>query len=222
MKQINLTRGKVALVDDDDYETLIKFKWCASRCGFGIKEKFRAERRGPNSRLLLMHRQIMDITDPKVLVDHINGDPLDNRRENLRAATHAENSRNMGLSKKNTTGYKGVRWNKNLKKWRASIWVGGRHMHLGLYTDARSAALAYNDAATLHFGEYARLNSILNMKAPITEDVIMFNPDKYQCWLTGYGAGRFGAKTETRPTDQVKDFLTRNEEGKSKREKHKR
>lgn len=56
------------------------------------------------------------------------------------------------------------------------------------------------------------------MKAPITEDVIMFNPDKYQCWLTGYGAG----KTETRPTDQVKDFLTRNEEGKSKREKHKR
>ena len=69
---------------------------------------------------------------------------------------------------------------------------------------------------------FLRSHTLTRMKTPITEDVIMFNPDKYQCWLTGFGAGRFGAKTETRPTDQVKDFLTRNEEGKSKREKHKR
>lgn len=93
-------------------------------------------------------------------VDHINGNPLDNRWENLRNATNTENSRNSRKPKNNTSGYKGVSFIPRLNKYRATIMVNRRSLHLGCYYCPKEAAAAYNTAAKEHFGEYALLNDI--------------------------------------------------------------
>jgi hypothetical protein len=92
------------------------------------------------------------------VVDHINGDTLDNRRQNLRLCTNRENVINSKIRSDNTSGYRGVHWCTQKAKWKAQINVHGKLIHLGFYTDKESAAMMYNAAAIEHFGEYARLN----------------------------------------------------------------
>ena len=91
-------------------------------------------------------------------VDHINGNPLDNRKSNLRICTNAENQRNRGVNKNNTSGYKGVCWAKQNKKWKARIKHNGKLIHLGYYKDKEEAARAYDKKAKELHGEYAYLN----------------------------------------------------------------
>lgn len=111
---------------------------------------------------IYMHRQILitagvDLT--KQVVDHINGDTLDNRRENLRACTNAENLRNQGARKKNVTGYKGVSpQHRYPDRYRAEITANGEHLYLGLFDTPELAAIAYNEAAIRLHGQFARLN----------------------------------------------------------------
>jgi len=102
-----------------------------------------------------MHRLIMDAPDGTD-VDHRNMDRVDNRRSNLRLATRAENLRNQGLSRNNTSGFKGV--SRLDGKWRAEIRVKWKLIYLGLFDDKVEAARAYDTAAKEHFGEFARLN----------------------------------------------------------------
>ena len=151
-KEIILTRGKVAIVDDDDFEELSRHKW---RYKYGY-----AVRNAPTStnkyHLILMHREIINTPDG-MQTDHVNGDMLDNRRNNLRVCTHAENMRNAKKHKNNTSGYKGVAWHRTAKKWRAFIW-SGKHRHLGLFERIEDAATAYNIAAYIYHGEFARYN----------------------------------------------------------------
>jgi hypothetical protein len=90
-------------------------------------------------------------------VDHRNLDRADDRFENLRPATHAQNGANRGLPPTNTSGRKGVHWNKKLKKWQAAIKVGKRRVHLGVFTDIEAAAAAYAAAARQHHGDFARI-----------------------------------------------------------------
>lgn len=90
MKKIPLTQGKYALVDDQDYDMLIKIKWCAERCST-VKENFYARNRALN---IKMHRLILGLGKSHLVGDHINHNTLDNRRCNLRAVTKAENNRN--------------------------------------------------------------------------------------------------------------------------------
>lgn len=103
-----------------------------------------------------MHRLIMGAL-PGQIVDHINGDGLDNRRENLRIVSRAQNNQNArcftGASK-----FKGVAKHHYTHKWRAYISVGGRQVHLGFFTEELAAARAYNKAALEYFGDYAKLN----------------------------------------------------------------
>jgi hypothetical protein len=149
MAEIRLGRtGKVALVDDEDFDRLSRRWWATGRAGY-------AESRDKDGSVILMHREILGVV-PGIWVDHINGDRLDNRRSNLRPATHQQNLMNRGTNKNNQSGYKGVY--QELGLWRACIKINGRNRHLGNFDDAETAARAYDFAAHEAFGAFARLN----------------------------------------------------------------
>ncbi len=151
MREISLTRGLVAIVDDEDFAALAEHKWCAHNSGF----KFYAARRVVNGPYVLMHRFILD-APAGIHVDHISGNGLDNRRGNLRLATNAQNVRNSALSKSNTSGYKGVHWHRGGRRWLAQITADGRNKYLGLFDSPVEAHAAYCAAAKELHGEFAR------------------------------------------------------------------
>jgi hypothetical protein len=93
---------------------------------------------------------------PKNQIDHINENPFDNRWENLREATKAQNMRNITKIRSNTSGYKGVGWSKNCQKWRAYIWADGVSYHLGLFATKEEAFVAYKEAANRLHGAFAK------------------------------------------------------------------
>lgn len=146
MKKIKLTQGKFAIVDDSDFEVLNQHGWNASKTG----RYFYATRDGGK---VYMHRQIMD-TPPGADTDHINGDGLDNRRSNLRVCSRSENLRNTGIGKNNNSGYKGVSWAKDKRKWLAQIMVNGKYIRLGYFLSPADASEAYIDAAKDLHGEF--------------------------------------------------------------------
>jgi hypothetical protein len=151
-KEIQLTGGEIVLVDDRDYESLSQWKWSLFK---GYPARCR-KRLGVN-RFVSMHREIVD--PPKgVEVDHINGNKLDNRRENLRLSTRSQNQINQGLTRKNTSGYKGVTFHRVLNKWQSQIGIDGKTLYLGLYATPEEAARAYDAKARELFGGFARLN----------------------------------------------------------------
>ena len=158
MKKIKLTKGKYALVDDDCYEELSKYTWrCGGGSGRGRGYAVRAIKVNGRMTSMLMHRQIM--RPPEGLeTDHINGDRLDNRRDNLRVCTRAENSFNRTINGNNTSGYKGVYWYEINKRWGARIAAGRKQIFLGLFANKEEAARAYDEAARRLHGEFARLN----------------------------------------------------------------
>lgn len=148
---IPLTRGMEAIVDQQDWECLSKCKWYAK--WNPVTRSFYAYRQD-KKKTTAMHRVIMEATG-RVLVDHRNHNTLDNRRENLRVCTSAQNLWNQGKRKKNTSGYKGVSWNRNSKKWIACIGVNRKSIYLGAFPSAHEAGMAYADAARLYHGEFA-------------------------------------------------------------------
>lgn len=151
-KEIQLTQGKVTIVDDEDYEFLIQWKWYC-RNGYAVRN----EGKFPNRFCVHMHRIIAKTPD-ELLTDHINRNKLDNRRANLRAVTNEQNLLNRGIISNNTSGYKGVSWKKKNNKWVANISTGSGQKHLGLYETAVDAAKAYDNAAKTMKGGFAVLN----------------------------------------------------------------
>ncbi len=151
---IKLSKGKCATVDAEDFEGLNKHKWYIKEGG---TDTFYAVRK-KGGVIVYMHRQLMPV--PKGLyVDHINRDGLDNRKANLRAATHSQNCRNRRKMRGNySSRYKGVHWSEELKKWRANIRIDRKAIHLGYFTDEIEAGRAYDAAAKLRHGKYASLN----------------------------------------------------------------
>lgn len=154
MKKIYLSGSDnfYTLVDDEDYEWLAETKWSNDGSGYAIRRV-----KGKNT-TEKMHRLILN-AKPGEQVDHINRLPYDNRRENLRLVTNVQNSRNREKYRTNKTGYKGVAVYKE-NKWTAQITVEYKKIHLGVFTCTKQAALAYNEAAKQHFGEFAQLNVI--------------------------------------------------------------
>jgi hypothetical protein len=158
-RRIPLTQGYFAVVDPVVYYVLVKFKW--RLCKNKRKKTLYAERSirkstGRYSRLL-MHCQLMPDVPPGLLIDHANGDGLDNRLSNLRPATVAQNAWNA-RPRKSRAGYKGVAWAKDKNLWRGNICVNGKRIHLGYFRTSVAAARAYDAAARKYFGEFARLN----------------------------------------------------------------
>lgn len=158
MKRIPLTRGKFALVDDEDYDDLMQWKWCASSTShtfYSVRGRKAEEETGPTK--IYMHRAIMR-PEPHLHIDHINGDGLDNRRCNLRSCINSQNQMNKGSKRNASSKYIGVSWDKALSKWRAQIIKDRKRTHLGLFNSEIEAALAYDTAARTLHGEFAQLN----------------------------------------------------------------
>lgn len=155
VKEIPLTQGKVALVDDEDYEYATRFKWVAHRA-WGTWYCERTTTINGRDVSFKLHRVLMNA--PKGLeVDHRNGDGLDNRRQNLRLATRIQNGFNRRKPKNNTSGYKGVT-SAYGGKWEASVSANKIRHHLGVHLTPEDAARAYDRAAKQLHGEFARLN----------------------------------------------------------------
>lgn len=157
-KQIPLTQGKVALVDDADFERLNQWKWRSEKRG----RTFRAIRTAysPETmkrKTVLMHRQILKATSRQE-IDHRNGNGLDNRKQNLRFCTHYQNLGNARKRKNCSSKYKGVSWCKRTQKWLSQIMHNYKNIHLGSFDSEIKAAKAYNKAAIKYFGEFACLN----------------------------------------------------------------
>jgi hypothetical protein len=155
-----LSRGKYAIVDPADFYRLREYKWFVS---VGINNKFYAARWAPNrngkrGKSIRMHREVANTPDG-LECDHINGNSLDNRKANLRSATHLQNCWNARKSSQSgSSKYKGVTFHKMRQEWLAQICVDGQRISLGRFKDEKKAAKAYDKAAKKHFGEFAALN----------------------------------------------------------------
>lgn len=136
-------------------------KYAGKPAGTIREGKWRGVRISFQGRMLLAHRIIWFLhygAWPECGIDHINGDPSDNRVSNMRLASQAENSRNTRRSRNNTSGRKGVSWHKQRQRWRATIMVDYRTKHLGLFDSIDEASQAYCQAAIQLHGAFARLD----------------------------------------------------------------
>lgn len=157
-KKIPLTQGKFAIVDDEDCEFLNQWKWSYASKGYAVRTDYTAGAR--NKRTILMHRVILERMGFKNFeeCDHINQHRCGNTRSNLRPATRGQNRCNKSKQSSNTSGYTGVYWYKQQKKWRARVSVNGKSKHLGYFDDIEEAVQARDKAAKKHHGEFAVLN----------------------------------------------------------------
>ena len=156
--QIFLYNGKQeivakALIDSEDYEKCKSVKWTGRKEIYGLRVF--------NNKIGQLSEFIMNFkSTAMVVIDHINGNTLDNRKQNLQICTTRQNQMKKRMQKNNTSGYRGVCWNKNQHKWQGAIVYKRKHFHLGLFSTKEEAALAYNKKAKELFGEFAVLNSV--------------------------------------------------------------
>jgi hypothetical protein len=155
MRQIELTQGKFAIVDDADFAWLSQWKWTAQKTDWGFYAM-----RHECGQVVFMHRLINE-TPAGMVTDHEDGDGLNNRRGNLRTATQLQNMMNRHGKRNGTSQYKGV-WadssRRNRKPWRAAIRINGKLKYLGRFISEDEAGRAYAAAAREMFGEFARTN----------------------------------------------------------------
>lgn len=158
MKEIQMPNkpGLVALVDDEDYERLAKYRWRA-KGDRGTYYAYTDIYVGGKRKMTSMHSMVIS-RGGKTQVDHIDHNGLNNQKSNLRAASHAENQRNRGKEKGNTSGYKGVSFQKSTGQWQASIRIDGTLVYMGCFDSKEEAARAYDRAAKKKHGEFAKLN----------------------------------------------------------------
>ncbi len=155
MKEIQLTKGRVTFVDDEDFDWLSQWKWYASSGTNGYFYAIRPAR----GTIVFMHRLILKPEKSQV-VDHANHDSLDNRKENIRICTNQQNQFNQLPQVGKTSKYKGVSWKETHKKWYVDIKLNGKKTFIGQFDDEVEAARAYNTKAREYFGEFAYLNKV--------------------------------------------------------------
>lgn len=150
MRIILLTQNKFALVDDEDFEFINRYIWCYDN-GYAHR-KIRIK--GKDIKIY-MHRFIIGVINKEI--DHINGNGIDNRKENLRIVTHRQNLMNAKKRTDNTSGFKGVSYSKYHKKFRAYIKSNNKQIFLGYFNTPQEAHLAYIIKAKELFREFAKL-----------------------------------------------------------------
>lgn len=163
MKTIRLNQGRIAIVDDDDFEKIKHLTWSSRKSGdkyYAAHQKYLYRENGKQiSKCTLMHRLILN-APTGVQVDHINGDALDNRKENLRLCTPSQNQHNRKAQVNNKSGFKGVCKPSGRNRYRATIYLHNKPIRLGCFDCPIKAARAYNAAAIKYHGEFAKLNEI--------------------------------------------------------------
>lgn len=161
MQTISLTKGYETVIDDQDVD-LCNFKWhfcdkgtstCAQRRDYSDGSK--------TGKMIKLHRVIFERIEGRKLlrselVDHKDNNPLNNARSNLRLAKKQQNGWNSKRPRTNTSGYKGVSWDKSAERWQVKMRVNGKATHIGRYDTVEEAATAYREAAENYRGEYAR------------------------------------------------------------------
>lgn len=162
MKEIQLKKGRVVFVDNDDFEYLNQFTWHISAGGY-VKTNTKID---GVWKAVCMHRMILKLSDVSIYTDHVNHNKLDNRKENLRCCTHSGNMKN--ISPRGRSKYLGVSYThqKHQRKNRiavyeyivATIYISGKNKNLGIFKTEEEAAMAYDKAAVIHHGEFANLN----------------------------------------------------------------
>jgi hypothetical protein len=150
---VPLTQGLEAIIDAKDAKLVKHRNWFASVNG---RNRYALSKLPTECKPISIHRFLMKPEEGYV-IDHINGDGLDNRRENLRLANSAQNAWNSRIAKNNTSGFKGVTFNKREGRWRAKISHDGKRINIGTYDTAELASAAYEGAARALFGAYARI-----------------------------------------------------------------
>ena len=145
--RITTSKGAEIIVDISDYEKVKEYSWCISKTGYPVA-------RMKDGRVIKLTRHLLGLDNPKLVVDHINGDVFDNRRVNLRVCTNAQNARNCGLSKNNTSGYPGVRLAPN-GRWIATISPDRKNITLGRFDTKEEAIKARQEGERKYFGEFA-------------------------------------------------------------------
>jgi hypothetical protein len=152
--EITLTNNEICIIDDEDFLKIKNYNWYASKCknityatGYNKKDK------------QYMHRLIMNASKSEI-IDHINNNGLDNRKQNLRICTVSQNAQNNRKRRDTSSIYKGVCYNKRNSKWMASLKINGKFKYLGEFKEEIDAAKAYNNKAIELFGEFANLNNI--------------------------------------------------------------
>lgn len=169
MKEIPLTQGKVALVDDADFEELSQYKWFAvntRKAGTGAPQWYAARSFRTNAKKILvyMHRCLLNACGAQV--DHWDGNGLNNQRGNLRVASRLQNNANKKLSVKNISGLKGVSWDRKCGKWKAQATGNGKDHHLGYFNHRVEAGEAYDRKAMELHGNFAMTNRTLGLLPP--------------------------------------------------------
>ena len=142
-------KGEEILIDADDFERVKKYSWCISKTGYPVANI--------NGKVIKLHRYLLKLNNPKIIVDHINRNTLDNRKSNLRICTALENSRNTSVSKNNKTGHLGISKTKE-GKFRARIMVNRKEIRLGNYEKINDAIKARKKAEKKYFGSFAPID----------------------------------------------------------------
>ena len=158
MKEIPLTRGHVALVDDEDYGRASAFRWYALT-NSGVVYATRAYRDATKQKRMYLHHFVTGV-DAATYIDHKNHNGLDCQKHNLRIATNQQNQDNSRKQVGVSSQYKGVSWNKQKQRWKAAVWTTGKPIFLGWFKNEGDAARAYNEGAKTLFGEYSCANII--------------------------------------------------------------
>lgn len=156
------------LVDEQDRELVDRNTWTPRRKTKGAGRTMtgsapylvRYERRDGKTVQLTLHREILGVTDPLVLVDHINGDTFDNRRSNLRTVTAEQSRANAGAMRGSRSRFRGVSWSEARQLWRARLRCRGVSISLGYFPTEEEAATAWNEEAARQWGKFARMNEI--------------------------------------------------------------
>ena len=139
------------VLDIEDFEALKKHHLHKSFYGYFTFYKVVSNKKHK----IILHREILNLTDDKIMVDHINGNTFDNRKTNLRLVTNSQNQANKKLQSNNNSGYVGIGWDKKSNKWRAYIKINGKHIHLGMFVEIKEAIQSRKSAEEKYFGEYS-------------------------------------------------------------------
>lgn len=157
--EIDLTQGMTCLIDASDYDLIKDHRWCYNKhkkgnTGYVVTHIPINDKR----KTLMIHRLILNPSDKNQKIDHINRNGCDNRRSNLRVCSHQQNLMNKPKQKDNESGFKGVSYDKQTKKFRAQISFNNKDIYLGRFADPIEAAKSYDRKALELFGEFAVLN----------------------------------------------------------------